>query len=233
MYSSDRVPDTMTQNKQTYHLLYNHQGSLRAVVDRDGTIVKEIQYDSFGIITQDTNPALHVSFGFAGGLYDPDTKLTRFGYRDYDAQTGKWTAKDPIGFGGGDSNLYGYVLGDPANGVDPLGLKVFNCKQSGVGGHHWNCIDVNGIKECDSLYPSQSIKFPDIYLPHKGKPAFKDKYDSKSCTEVDDDKDNCIERCLLKIWGQSRPNYALGWLGSDCQEYTADTLSNCFKECKK
>lgn len=60
-------------------------------------------------------------FGFAGGLYDTDTELTRFGYRDYDAQTGKWTAKDPIGFDGGDTNLYGYVLGDSINLVDPEG----------------------------------------------------------------------------------------------------------------
>jgi len=49
--------------------------------------------------------------------------LTRFGYRDYDASTGKWTAKDPIGFDGGDSNLYGYVLGDPVGFVDITGLK--------------------------------------------------------------------------------------------------------------
>ena len=34
-------------------------------------------------------------------MYDVDTKLTRFGYRDYDGYTGKWTAKDPIGFAGG------------------------------------------------------------------------------------------------------------------------------------
>ena len=46
----------------------------------------------------------------------------RFGYRDYDPHTGRWTARDPIGFAGGDSNLYGYVHGDPVNFIDPLGL---------------------------------------------------------------------------------------------------------------
>ena len=64
-------------------------------------------------------------FGFGGGLYDPLTKLTHFGYREYDAFTGKWTAKDPIGFAGGDSNLYGYVLNDPVNLVDPWGLEWY------------------------------------------------------------------------------------------------------------
>jgi len=34
-------------------------------------------------------------FGFAGGIYDPDTGLVRFGARGYDAETGRWTAKDP------------------------------------------------------------------------------------------------------------------------------------------
>ena len=59
-------------------------------------------------------------------MYDQDTKLTRFGYRDYDAYSGKWTAKDPIGFGGGDSNLYGYVLQNPVSGIDPSGLVDLN-----------------------------------------------------------------------------------------------------------
>jgi len=70
-----------------------------------GHIIKEVIYDTFGTILSDSNKAFKVPFGFAGGLYDTDTKLTRFGYRDYDAQTGKWTAKDPIDFAGGDSNL--------------------------------------------------------------------------------------------------------------------------------
>ena len=38
--------------------------------------------------------------GFAGGLYDPDTGLVRFGARDYDAVVGRWITKDPISFGG-------------------------------------------------------------------------------------------------------------------------------------
>ncbi|MGV8074259.1 MAG: RHS repeat-associated core domain-containing protein [Syntrophobacteraceae bacterium] len=50
------------------------------------------------------------------------TGLVRFGYRDYDPDTGRWTAKDPIGFEGSDTNLYGYCLADPVNLVDPEGL---------------------------------------------------------------------------------------------------------------
>src|SRR3989337_3944057 len=62
-------------------------------------------------------------FGFAGGLHDRDTGLVRFGARDYDPSIGKWTAKDPIDFSGGDVNLFNYVGNDPINWIDPFGLK--------------------------------------------------------------------------------------------------------------
>jgi hypothetical protein len=32
---------------------------------------------------------------------------------------------DPIRFAGGDTNLYGYVLGDPINWIDPEGERAF------------------------------------------------------------------------------------------------------------
>ena len=54
---------------------------------------------------------------------DGHTKLTRFGTRDYDAQVGRWVAKDPLLFGGGDENLYKYVSNNTVNKTDPLGLS--------------------------------------------------------------------------------------------------------------
>jgi len=66
-----------------------------------------------------------VPFGFAGGLQDRDTGLVRFGYRDYDPDVGRWTAKDQIFFYGGDTDLYGYCLNNPINLIDPWGLYTF------------------------------------------------------------------------------------------------------------
>jgi len=118
------VPEAMsTADGKTYRIVSDQNGSVRLVIDAStGEVAQQIDYDTWGKITNDTNPGFQ-PFGFAGGLYDPDTGLTRFGVRDYDAETGRWTAKDPILFGGGDSNLYGYVAGDPINGIDPRGLS--------------------------------------------------------------------------------------------------------------
>jgi RHS repeat-associated protein len=105
----------------TYKVVSNHLGSPVLVVNTsDGSIAQQIAYDEFGEVLSDTNPGF-TPFGFAGGIYDNDTRLTRFGARDYDAEVGRWTSKDPIGFSGGDSNLYGYVLQDPVNLVDVEG----------------------------------------------------------------------------------------------------------------
>ena len=65
-------------------------------------------------------------FGFAGGLHDRDVGLVRFGFRDYDPETGRWTAQDPIEFDGGDVDLYGYVVNDPTNFIDPTGLQCLS-----------------------------------------------------------------------------------------------------------
>jgi RHS repeat-associated protein len=117
------VPDYIIKGGEKYKVLTDHLGSVRYVVrTSDGGIVEEIEYDSFGNVLYDLNPGF-VPFGFTGGLYDPDTKLVRFGARDYDPEIGRWTSKDAVLFYGGDSNLYAYILNDPINLSDALGLK--------------------------------------------------------------------------------------------------------------
>jgi len=118
------VPEAMSASDgKTYRIVSDQNGSVRLVINAaTGEVAQQIDYDVWGQVINDTNPGFQ-PFGFAGGLYDAETGLTRFGARDYDAETGRWTAKDPILFGGGDSNLYGYVLQDPVNWSDPEGLK--------------------------------------------------------------------------------------------------------------
>lgn len=54
-------------------------------------------------------------------------------YRHYDPETGRWLSKDPIRFNGGDTNLYGYVLQDPVNLIDPTGYIFANVVGGIVG----------------------------------------------------------------------------------------------------
>jgi len=115
------VPEYMVKAGATYRLVLDHLGSVRLVVNvTDGTIAQRMDYDEFGLVTLDTSPGFQ-PFGFAGGLYDPDTKLVRFGSRNYDATVGRWITKDPIGFRGG-LGFYVYVGNDPVNLSDPAGL---------------------------------------------------------------------------------------------------------------
>jgi RHS repeat-associated protein len=119
--SKGHVPEYMIKGGTTYRLITDHLGSVRLVVDAGtGAVVQKMRYDAFGRVLEDTNPGFQ-PFSYAGGLYDPATSLVRFGARDYDPHTGRWTASDPIGFAGGDGNLYAYVGGDPMNLVDPRG----------------------------------------------------------------------------------------------------------------
>jgi RHS repeat-associated protein len=124
VYASRRnVPDYILKGGVTYRLITDHLGSPRLVINvTDGSIAQRMDYDEFGNVLSDTNPGFQ-PFGFAGGLYDRDTKLLRFGVRDYDPEGGRWTARDPMRFKAGDTNLYGYVTNDPVNFTDAWGAR--------------------------------------------------------------------------------------------------------------
>jgi RHS repeat-associated protein len=105
-----------------YQVVTDHLGSPLLVIDAaSGAVAEAITYDAWGKTTSDTHPGF-IPIGFAGGLYDSDTGLVKFGAREYDPGTGRWTGPDPIGFAGGAAVLYSYAGGDPVNVMDPTGL---------------------------------------------------------------------------------------------------------------
>lgn len=119
--SKAHVPDYMIAGGEKYRILSDHLGSVRLVIQMStGEVVQRLDYGPWGEVLEDTNPGFQ-PFGFAGGLYDHETGFVRFGARDYNPETGRWMQKDPIGFAGGDVNLYRYVGNDPVNNIDPTG----------------------------------------------------------------------------------------------------------------
>lgn len=115
------VPEYMVQGATTYRIVADYLGSPRLVIDTaTGAVVHQMNHDEFGNVLQDTNPGF-IPFGFAGGHYDPDTGLVRFGARDYDPETGRWATKDAERFDSG-ANMYVYAHADPVNFFDPSGF---------------------------------------------------------------------------------------------------------------
>jgi RHS repeat-associated protein len=133
------VGNFMIKEGNTYQLITDHLGSVRMVVNvNTGEVVERTDYDEFGnILERSEIPTWSGQpFAYAGGLYDSQTKLVRFGARDYEARVGRWTVKDPIRFVGGETSLYGYVGNDPINLVDPSGLRLCRKNLPGLGNTH-------------------------------------------------------------------------------------------------
>ena len=132
------TPEYMVKAGETYRIITDYLGSPRLVINAaTGEILQRIDYDEFGNVLLDTRPGFQ-PFGFAGGIYDPHTALVRFGARDYDAETGRWTAKDPLRFETlDDTNLYAYVSNDPVNYIDPLGNKPIAPPKGSSGYAEW------------------------------------------------------------------------------------------------
>jgi len=171
------VPDYIIKGGEKYKILTDHLGSIRYVVRvSDGAVVEEIEYDSFGNVLYDLNPGF-VPFAFAGGIYDKDTGLVRFGLRDYDPEVGRWTSKDPILFYGGDSNLYGYVLNDPVNFIDEDG-QIAPVIVVGIiiGGIVFGIIEAFHHNVTDKPGPKPSCAGADCHIWPPPKPDFGNEY---------------------------------------------------------
>jgi RHS repeat-associated protein len=102
-----------------YYVAADHLGTPKAVFDNTGNLLDSMAYDSYGMRISGGG-AFDLPVGYAGGLIDNASTLVRFGFRDYEPESGRWASKDPI-FHRGGLNLYQYVSNDPVNRKDPRG----------------------------------------------------------------------------------------------------------------
>jgi RHS repeat-associated protein len=116
-------PLTVTQGANTFYYHKDGLGSVVNLTDASGNVAKSYTYKSFGEIHSETG-SLVQPFAFTGREYDSESGLYFYRARYYDPRAGRFLTKDPIGFAGGDMNLYRYVFNDPINWVDPFGNDV-------------------------------------------------------------------------------------------------------------
>ena len=114
----------VTIGGETYYPLADIQGTVWGYVDSQNNIVARWQYDAWGNVLDEevSIPMLsRLRYRFQGREWSATTGLTNFRMRWYDAETGRWLSKDPIGLNGG-LNLYAFCKNAPILYTDVLGL---------------------------------------------------------------------------------------------------------------
>ncbi|MFC1758296.1 RHS repeat domain-containing protein [Planctomycetota bacterium] len=124
----DQIAARWRPGEGTSWYLTDHLGSIREIIDSNGSIINSISYDSFGQILHQSNPTAGDRFAYTGREWDEALGLYYYRARFFDPTTGRFISQDPIGFAAGDTNLYRYVGNNPLDYVDPSGnLAMTEC----------------------------------------------------------------------------------------------------------
>ena len=110
-------------NAGTYFYSIDGNGNVAALISAsDSTVAARYEYGPFGELLRATGPMTKANpFRFSTKYQDDETDLLYYGFRYYNASTGRWPNRDPIEEAGG-LNLYGMVGNDPVDSMDYLGL---------------------------------------------------------------------------------------------------------------
>ncbi len=112
----------------------NQQYSVVALTDANGNVKERYAYDAYGTPTitdgagaTRTSSVENNRYTYTGREWDEELGLYHYRARMYDAISGRFCSRDPIGFVGSPWNLYEYGNSGPMSGTDPSGKKFASC----------------------------------------------------------------------------------------------------------
>jgi RHS repeat-associated protein len=125
----DRIDEILARSRPSdgsAWYLVDKLGTIRALANSSGVVVNHLDYDSFGNLVLQTNPAAGDRFGFTGREFEASIGLYYFRARFYDATTGRFVNEDPIRFDAGDTNVFRYVGNSVTILTDPSGNSAIS-----------------------------------------------------------------------------------------------------------
>ncbi|HCE67303.1 MAG TPA: hypothetical protein DER40_07225 [Geobacter sp.] len=182
------------------------------------------------------------SFTWTGREWGREIGLYYNRARYYDPMEGRFIQKDPIGFKGGDMNLYQYVGANPVNWTDPTGLKVYRCCRNVQVSPAINGIaSALNLQHCfiktdtveagmgpagNGPLPSNPIGTSTAITNHAGQSACSTCHGGTTCTEIPDVDEACVNQELTigRSTGQWGPT-------NNCNTVADDILKKCKKKC--
>jgi RHS repeat-associated protein len=131
----------------------DHQGSVVAVSDNAGALLNANAYDPYGVPASSNLGR----FQYTGQAWLPELALYHYKARAYSPALGRFLQTDPVGYEGGDFNLYAYVANDPLNRADPTGFcdTFVNCLTGGTFANGDGTVTVESSVVLRALVPGQ------------------------------------------------------------------------------
>ncbi|MDD2336378.1 MAG: hypothetical protein PHD01_07350, partial [Geobacteraceae bacterium] len=139
-------PLAMERKEKVYYYHADGLGSIAALTDKHGNVVRKYDYDSFGNMSQEQRE-FGQPYAYTGREWDRETGFYYYRARYYDPEVGRFINKDPIGIW---SNIYNnnsrvtflqyvdaienpylYTDNNPVNWIDPDGLSKTKGIQQG------------------------------------------------------------------------------------------------------
>ncbi len=184
-------PIAVTKGANTFFYHQDGLGSVTDLTDSAGATAKRYSYDAYGTILESPG-TVDQPYTYTGREFDSESGLYYYRARAYESVTGRFIQKDPIGFRGGETNLYSYVGANPIRWIDPMGLESQSPPNSGPPD--------DSIQEID----------PSLYIPGAVAGAKSALLLAKSAKEAIETSANVCKNIRCKIQLHT-PHHYFGW----------------------